>query len=112
MSSAKPKVINASVFCSTKSFISLAREKVKFEVIKLFSSSDVPMVLPFTYYVPLCLQSRLGSRYKTIKPFLNKWGTVIGFKSPKILIYNKYGHIPKYSCFVKKELIRIKQRII
>ena len=52
MSSAKPKVINASVFCSTKSFISLAREKVKFEVIKLFSSSDVPMVLPFTYYVP------------------------------------------------------------
>lgn len=68
--SAKPKVIiNASVFCSTKSFISLAREKVKFEVIKLFSSSDVSMVLPFTYYVPLCLQSRLGSRYKTIKLF-------------------------------------------
>lgn len=69
VSSAKPKVINASVFCFTKSFISLAREKVKLEVIKLFSSSDVPMVLPFTYYVPLCLQSRLGSRYKTIKLF-------------------------------------------
>ena len=31
MSSAKPKVINASVFCSTKSFISLDREKVKFD---------------------------------------------------------------------------------
>ena len=48
MPSAKPKVINALVFCSKKSFISLAREKVKFEVIKLFSSSDVSMVLPFT----------------------------------------------------------------
>ena len=69
VSSAKPKVVNALVFCSKKSFISLAREKVKFEVVKLFSSSDVSMVLPFTYYVPSCLQSRLGSRYKTIKLF-------------------------------------------
>lgn len=29
--STKPKVINALVFCSTKSFISLAREKVKLD---------------------------------------------------------------------------------